>query len=419
MSAPHPRLESVNNGWGGSTTFTYENDGRAYTSWYNWRTTSMDVDPGPTSNSMKTVYTYSTPCYNDATAGWCNASNAGELIGYGQTTATTKNFDGTTTLAIAVHKFHTDEQKSGREYEVQQQNASGTVLSRTDTTYTVSTTGLPTGGYFTYTSAVEEYLLASTLDRISRTEYIYNTSTGNLTTQKEYNGTPTLYRQTDYQYVTNTSPSVWILDKVARRTLTDAGSTVYSQQEYGYDGSLPGSGSPTVGKLTLSRQVNGTETVDTTYVYDNPYGNVSETRLHKNYSNTLSLPGAPYISYFTDYDAALETYVISSDPPILPATTTGYDYGLGLPTTVTDPNGNTTTTMYDGLGRVIWVKYPGFTQENIKYTYPTPSGTTPAVNSAVRYSNGNVGPDCHPCRVSLRLADHGRAGARDPDPRPL
>ncbi len=372
----HPRLESVNNGWGGSVTFTYENDGRAYTSWYNWRTATMDVDAGPTANAMKTVFAYSTPCYNDTTAGWCNAGNTGELVGYSQTTATTKDFNGTTTLAIAVHKFHTDEQKSGREYEVQQQNAAGTILSQTNTTYTVATAGFPTGGYFTYASAADQFVRATSLDQVSRTEYVYDTTTGNLTAQKEYQGAATLYRQTNYEYVTNTSPAVWILDKVARSTLTDAGGAIQSKQEYGYDNQLPGAGGAllTKGELTLSRVVNGTQTIDAKYIYDT-YGNVTETRLYKSYGSTGTQPSSTYNSYLTGYDTALQTYAVSSDPPLLPATTIGYDFGLGLPTTVTDPNGNMTTTAYDGLGRVTSIKYPGYAQPNVKYTYPTPSGS--------------------------------------------
>src|SRR5690606_27324811 len=70
-------------------------------------------------------------------------------------------------------------------------------------------------------------------------------------------------------------------------------------------------------------------------------------------------------------------YVVSTDPPLIPATTTNYDFGLGLPTTVTDPNGNVTTTAYDGLGRVISITFPGFAQQNIKYSYPTPPVSAP------------------------------------------
>jgi hypothetical protein len=193
----YPRLASVLNGWGSTTTYSYGNDARPSTSWYNWRVETLDISDGVNASPMKTLYSYSTPCYNDPTAGWCNAGNTGELIGYGQTTATTKDFDGTTTLGISIQNFHTDEQKVGRVYQVQNQNASGATLSQINTSYTVFTSGLPSGGHFTYANATEGFLNGA---RVSRTEYQYDPVTGNLTQVKEFDGTPTLYRQTDYEY---------------------------------------------------------------------------------------------------------------------------------------------------------------------------------------------------------------------------
>lgn len=376
----YPRLASVANGWGSTITFTYANDGRPNTSWYNWRVTTLDVTDGVNASPMKTLLAYSTPCYKDPTAGWCNAGNTGELVGYGQTTATIKDFNGTTTLGISVHSFHTDEQRAGRESQVQNQNASGTTLSQTSTYYTVVTAGLPTNGYFTYANAVEQYLRSTSLTRISRTEYEFSGTTGNLTFSKEYDGTPTLYRETDYEYVTNPSPSVWILNTLFRKTLKDAGGVTLSKQEFGYNGSLPGVGSPTTNKPDLSRIVNGTQTIDTKFVFDS-YGNVTETRAYKNYGSTASQPAGTYLSYTNVYDTALKTHATSVDTPLIPATTIAYDFGLGLPTIVTDPNGNATTTAYDGLGRVTSIKYPGFASPNIIYTYPTVPITAP---SAVR-----------------------------------
>lgn len=369
----YPRLATISNGWGGSSTYTYGNDGRPSTSWYNWRVDNLSIADGVNASPMQTIFAYSTPCYNDSTAGWCNGTNVGELIGYGQTTATTKDFNGSTTLAITVHKFHTDQQKAGREFEVQNQNSSGTILSQTNTTYTVATSGYPSSGFFTYASAVEEFLRTSSLIRVSRTEYEYNIATGNLTREKQFDGTPTLYRQTDYEYVTNISASVWILNTLSRRILKDTIGAIFSKQEYGYDGNLPGIGSPTLGSLTLSRTVDGTQTIDATYIHD-IYGNLTDTYLYKSYGTSGSEPTGQLLLYTTGYDTTLKTYATSTSTPLNHTITTAYDYGLGLPTTTTDPNGNTTTTAYDGLGRVASVMYPGFAQPNIKYTYPAPTG---------------------------------------------
>jgi RHS repeat-associated protein len=372
----YPRLESVSNGLGSTLTYTYGNDARPSTSWYNWRVESVEVADGVNPSPVRTNFAYNLPCYDDPTAGWCNASGVGELIGYDQVIATTKDFDGTTTLKNSVHKFYADEQKAGREYETQNQNGAGTILSQTSATFTVSTSGLPVGGYFTYASAVENFLRATNLDRVSRTEYEYATTTGNLTHEKQFDGTPTLYRQTDYEYVANTSPSVWILNTIARRTLRDANGKALSTQEFGYDGSLPGIGSPTIGELTLNRKVDGTQTIDTAYIYDT-YGNLSDIHAYKNYGTIGSQPSGSYLTYSMGYDTALETYATSATNPLDHITQVDYDYGQGLPTSVTDPNHNTITTLYDGLGRPLSITYPGYNQPNIKYTYPTVPVSTP------------------------------------------
>jgi RHS repeat-associated protein/uncharacterized repeat protein (TIGR01451 family) len=367
----YPRLNSVFNGWGGTIGYTYGNDNRPSTRWYNWRVETVDVYDGVNASPMKTTYAYSGPCYNDTSAGWCNTSNIGELIGYGQTTETTKDFDGSTVLSTVLHKFYTAIQLYGREYETQRLNGAGTVLSLTLTNFATSTTGLPAGGYFTYPVFVDEFLqTGGSLPLISRTENTYNTSTGNVTSVKEYNGALTLYRQTDYEYVTNTSPSVWILDTVSRSILKDGSGTILSKQDYGYDGSLPGVGSPTIGDLRLSRTVNGTETIDTEYTYDT-YGNKLTSKTYKAYGTTGVAPSGPALTYTTGYDVQLKTYPVSTSDPLSHTTSTDYDYALGLPTTVTDANNNTTTTAYDGLGRVSTITYPGFGQPNVRYTYAT------------------------------------------------
>jgi RHS repeat-associated protein len=259
---------------------------------------------------------------------------------------------------------------------VQNQNPSGTILSKTLTSYTtyVSPT---TGASFTYANQIQNYL-DETL--VGRTDYTYDMATGNLTLEQEYEGT-TLSRQTAYEYVINTQLPSWILNTLSRRILKDGSGAVISQQEYGYDGHLPGLGVPLTTKPTLSRVVNGSQTIDTVYVYDPyGYGNVIETRLYKNYGTTGSLPSGSYLSSFTSYaddpatseDNNLQTYVTSNTNPLGQITRTHYDYGTGLPTTVTDLNDNPTTTTYDGLGRVLEVKYPGYGEPNIRYIYPTP-----------------------------------------------
>jgi RHS repeat-associated protein/uncharacterized repeat protein (TIGR01451 family) len=384
---PYPRLESIQNGWGGIATYTYGYDARGTNSWYNWRVLKLAVNDGVNAYPASTDFAYATPCYRviNPTTWSCNGTNLGELVGYAQTTATMKDFNGTTTLAITVHKFYTnDEQKSGREYQTQYKNAAGTILRQTDITFTEVIAGLPAGGFFTYASQVNEKLLGGSLAIVNHKEFTYDNTTGNLTREYESDGLPdpALHRQVDYSYQTNTSPSVWILDKLWKRVLS--GGPGNAEQQYGYDGNLPGSGTLSEGKLTLSRQAwEGRQTVDVKYVYDNPYGNVNETDVYQIYGSTNSLPsgtpGSDYFVYTATYDEALQTYVTSTTNPLGHATQTNYNFGLGLPITVTDANGNMTTSDYDGLGRVTKVAYPGFdlNEPNIKYMYPTASISAP------------------------------------------
>ena len=377
----YPRLETINNGWGGVSTYLYEHDNRPYTSWYNWRVNDFRITDGVSTGPMKSTFSYSTPCYEDDTAGHCNASNIGSLVGYGQTTATAWNFAGTAIREITVHKFHTDEQRPGREYQTQVKDSAGTILSQTTTAFLVTTYSAVPGGYFTWITLEERHLrVNNSLTLVEKTEYSYDNVTGNIATEHHYRcmgGLCTPHTDTTYTYANNMSPSVWILNAISEKYVSGNVSGQVYREQFGYDGNLPG-GTTTTNKPTLKRVVNVTQTIDTTYEYDD-YGNVEETYVFKNYGTTSSAPSGAFISTLTGYDTVgLKTYVVSSDPPILPPTITTYDYGLGLPLTVKDPNENTTTTTYDGLGRVKSITYPGYsttTQQNVKYTYPTPSGS--------------------------------------------
>jgi RHS repeat-associated protein len=371
----YPRLETIQNGWGGTSTYAYVDDDRPYTSWYNWRVSQFDITDGVSgSQLMRTTFAYSGACYDDPTAGRCNAGNVGSLVGYAQTTATRKVNNGATNFSHTVHRFHTDVQRPGREYETEVQNANNVTLSKTVTAFTINTFFAVPGGYFTWVSSVDKYLRTTSLVQVSHSEYFYQTTTGNLVHEEHYNGTSNWIRDVDYGYVTNMDPAVWILNTLSQKTVTGASGYV-SHQRYGYDGNLPGVGSPVTNKPDLSRIVSAinpqTQTIDTKYVYDNTYGNVIETRHYKNYGSTSSLPTGAFVSTFTEYDTALNTYPMFTRNHLLHETEINYDFGLGLPITVEDPNNNTTTTTYDGLGRVLTVKYPGYGQANVEYIYPS------------------------------------------------
>ncbi len=385
----YPRLATISNGWGATSTYIYEHDGRSYTSWYNWRVNQLNITDGVNASPMKSTFSYSAPCYNDPSSYWCNPGNTGELVGYAQTTVINFDFNGTTILGKVVHMFSTGQFEHAVETETRYQDGLGVTVKKTVTQYDYwVTSGVPPFGFadFAYPDQVDEYVLSGgSLTLTDRTTYAYDLATGNILSKTDYDASnlSNPYRTTVYEYVTNPSPDVWIIKTVSKVKVQDAGGVVLSEQQYGYNGNLPGYTTPNphlTNKPDLSWVVNGTQTIDTKYHYDS-YGNVDTTYKYKIYGTTSQPPSGDVATYSTAYDDALQTYAISTDPPIIRATTTDYDYGLGLPTTVTDPNDATTTTGYDGLGRVNSIIDAGSLQANVKYTYPTPTGSPLSVGA--------------------------------------
>jgi RHS repeat-associated protein/uncharacterized repeat protein (TIGR01451 family) len=392
----YPRLASILNGWGSAATYTYADDGRPYTSWYNWKVTQFDVTDSVNTNPKRNTFAYNTPCYHDPsdTMNWCSTSNIGELIGYGQTTDTAWTYS-LTTFSTTVHNFYTDEQLPGREYQTQVKDAVGTILSQTDTTFQTynhnNTPQIEPGGFFTWKYAEAKYLRgASGLVYVGGSTYYWASDTGNLSTENQVDETGNVYRSISTYYTTNHNPAVWILNALAETYVwsSTVANTWVSDEQYGYDGQLPLIGESALlvkGQRTLSRVVNvpdRTTTIDTAYFYDN-YGNVTETRQYRNYGSSTSQPSGTYISYLTNYhddsattdDDAQQSLPTSTTNPLGQSAHTHWGYGRGVPLTVTDPNGNPTTYTYDGLGRMASEMYPGYGQANVTYTYPTPSGS--------------------------------------------
>ena len=203
---------------------------------------------------------------------------------------------------------------------------------------------------------------------------------------------PAPYRAAEYEYVTNTLPSVWILDRVRRQTLKDTNGNTIAEQLYAYDGTAAGIG--TKGDLTFQQVVNPitNQSMDAANVYDSfGYGNITKTCAYTGYGTPGALPATlcsaasgPFRATTVTFDPAADptyTFPKSTTDPAGQTTTTTYRYDLGLPVTVTDPNNAVTTTAYDGLGRVTDITYPGYaspgynpspnyTGANVKYDYP-------------------------------------------------
>jgi len=362
---PYPRLKTIDNGAGGLLTYTYENDGRGTNSWYNYRVKQVEVESGMGTAALQS-YTYAAPVYT----GIGTDTTLGELIGY--TTVTENQLDynnGNSVILATKHTFGTKGLDIGRETKTEWLDGT-TVLRKATNVYVTDNSQAPYFGWnFRYLYSTLHYELSGgSLILTSKTVYNRDPGTGNLLSQIEYLGN-SVYRKTYYEYVIN--PNAYITDKASRLLLVDASNRIVSDTRYHYDGGV--NLSPTTGDLTLVQRLTGSgnQTVDTATDYDE-YGNAIAVHAFYNYGTATAtvMPSGPAQTTTTVYDASLKTYPVQTTNALGQSSTTEYVYALGLPASATDPNGWTTTTTYDGLGRTLSVQAPGLTQPGVYYLYP-------------------------------------------------
>jgi RHS repeat-associated protein len=370
----YPRLMRIDNGYGGRLTFTYETDGRGTNSWYDYRIQKVQVNSGVDTAVVQT-YAYQTPVYT----GQGGNPNLGELIGYTTVTETPLDFkNGNTVLRSVAHTFGTNGLDIGRELTMET-SIDGAVQMKITNSYVTDNSQAPFMGWnYRYLSQTVNYVRSGgALTQTSKTTYQRDPGTGDLVMQGDYIDTR-LYRKTYYEYALNRDPSVYILDAVSRKLVTTAGNQVVSDVYYYYDW-IDGIDDYQTSTLTKGDQTvvqartgNGDQTVDSRRYYD-IYGNVTKTRMYTDYGMLRgTLPGNYQESIIT-YDSDLLTYPETTINPLGEATHTDYLLSLGQPYQSTDTNGWTTTTTYDGLGRVLSVTPPGLSQAGVWYTYPVPN----------------------------------------------
>lgn len=320
---------------------------------------------------------------------------AGALLGYGEVTVSSLDFDGVTVLATTVHSFHTrgllpdiaDTTKyvparpvapfAGREYQTLALDAAGTVLSKTTTTFGDDNSLLTSGKvHFVYPSRAEVYVRSGGgLILLARTDTAYDSAIGRPVSSRQYAGDDlgVPYLTTEITYLPATSNHIAGL--VRSQTVRDGAGAVLSRVYIAYDGTADSVGTRGLATLTQTVAALGTPetTVDSATLYD-AFGNPVESRAYLSFGTPGVLPTAPYRSSVATYDNVLHTYAVASTNALGQTATTSYDFALGLATSATDQNGQTTSTAYDGLGRVLSVTYPGYSSPNVKYTYPAPVG---------------------------------------------
>jgi len=158
----------------------------------------------------------------------------------------------------------------------------------------------------------------------------------------------------------------WILGLPVSETITDENGTVVTRTESFYDeetfsGSNPGS--VIRGNMTLQRRlVNPTtnQKINLSRNRYDGYGNVIEIY------DPLGLPSSFGTGHARQigYDNSLRTYPVTetihvgaATPPLL--VTAAYDFGLGVMTSSTDFNTNTSSYRYDTFGRITAITKPG------------------------------------------------------------
>ncbi|MBL1193221.1 MAG: hypothetical protein D8M60_02595 [Chloroflexi bacterium] len=378
----YPRLTVIDNGYGASLNYSYENDGRSTNSWYNWRASEVRVKSdfdGSVSDAAIQKYAYSGVQYtNEGGAG------LGSLIGYADVTETSYETDGTTKILDTTHKFGTLGLDTGRELWTELRDPSNSnVLRKSSNTYFTDNSEAPFVGWeYRYLSETKSYTrIGSSLSLTSKTFFQRDPGNGNLLVQMDYLG-GALTRKHVYEYNLNTNPDVYILDRVSRMRIKDASDNTLSEMQYQYDNTAT---APSKGNLTLTQSAtgDGTKTVDSSYAYD-AYGNVTSVSSYESYGSFGSTPSGSAQTTSTTYESTYRTYPTTVTNDLSQSADSLYLYTLGMPYEIEDLNDWTTSTTYDGLGRVLTATAPGFGSATVKYTYPTVSSGEVSAPYAVK-----------------------------------
>lgn len=243
---------------------------------------------------------------------------------------------------------------------------------------------------FTYENAVQQKTWEGTTTPVTkRTTYQYDHATGNLLSTTEYDAAGNPYRTTEHNYASsNLSDNTrYIIDRKRKDTVRQGSSTgpLLTHTVYTWDDIWGGTTPLTKGELKVVRKyfnlnVPPTQNFppvahssDTLYDYD-AYGNqtgvttyagagfVDFTTNPPSYSAAGGDSAA--LATITEYDPVFRALPKKITPPspgngVHLIEQANYDYRMGLMTSVTDPNGQTTSAYYDTFGRMTKLVKPG------------------------------------------------------------
>lgn len=281
-----------------------------------------------------------------------------------------------------------DYAKIGKPFMVEVYDANGRLFSRTENLYgtsTIANVGDPSGfvnsspRYVFQSGKIEEsYNQFDSTHKDKATEYVYSTTTGNVTVIKDWgevisnsnisSSTPTFsdtgtdLASTTISYVSSTTP--YIIGLISTSTTYDQSANKVKETRSYYD------------NLSIGNVNNGNETKRETWKNGSSYASTT-----KAYDGTYGL-----VTRSTDPNSNVTTYTIDSNNLYVATSTnaknqtTGYtyDYASGKVKSTFDPNNKLYTTTYDAFRRPLTINIPDSTSGSLvtktSYTY-TDSGT--------------------------------------------
>jgi RHS repeat-associated protein len=254
--------------------------------------------------------------------------------------------------------------KIGKPFRVEVADSSGNIYQKTINKWETAT--LANGREFVKLTQKTDLTYDGDSDHKDRVEaYTYDDATGNLT-QKitwgevtgsndgSYTDTGTDKFTTTISYAASTSP--YILGLPSQETLLNQASTTVRETKNYYD--LLSHGNVDKGNLTKQEMWRvGTSTIDIEKTY-NSYGLVTQEKDPRDKITSFA-----YDTY--------NLYIASSTNPVSHVVEYEYDYSIGKPKEVTDPNSYVFQTIYDALDRVKEEKQPDQTTPSTLVTRAT------------------------------------------------
>ncbi|MBI1855427.1 MAG: RHS repeat protein, partial [Chloroflexi bacterium] len=206
--------------------------------------------------------------------------------------------------------------------------------------------------------------------------YAYATQYGNVTSTTDYsgnNGSWTAYRATQTEYYPNATTYVVSLParQVTFACAADCTTNRVSESLNFYDSNTAYTGQPTKGELTTQRAwVQNSDYSQVSYTYDS-FGNRQTQSVYTGYGTASAAPDATTRQWtFTTYDTdGYNTYATTVANNLKQGMQTSYNYALGLPVSLTDPNGAVTSATYDGFGRIKTITAPYDSSATLQVAY--------------------------------------------------